>query len=239
MDLPDRSPEHLRRVLDELDQLNRYTRGYRLTLRALEALTAHVPPGSLLSVLDAAAGGADFALEITRWSAERKHFDPHVTVADVNPQILQLAEQRLASSGGGLPHGPALDFTLADATDLPFADRSFDIVSCSLALHHFDPPQAVAVISEMNRVARLGIVINDLVRSWFNLAGYYLLLRRRFSGNPLLLHDGPLSIRRAYTSGELANLAARAGIDRVRFCRIPGYRLAMWAGTVPPPTTPS
>jgi hypothetical protein len=49
------------------------------------------------------------------------------------------------------------------------------------------------------------------------------------SKNPLFRHDAPLSVRRAYTKGEMAALAVQAGLGPVRFRGLPGYRLTMTA----------
>lgn len=76
-------------------------------------------------------------------------------------------------------------------------------------------------------MATVGVVINDLLRSWFNLAGCRFLSRFRFAGNPLLLHDAPLSVRRAYTPRELNALAARAGMVPARPYRLPLHRRAL------------
>ena len=47
---------------------------------------------------------------------------------------------------------------------LPYPDASFDVVHCSLVVHHLEPAEVVRLAAEMRRVARLGVVVNDLVR---------------------------------------------------------------------------
>ena len=59
----------------------------------------------------------------------------------------------------------------ADAMALPFPDGSIDIVTCSQVLHHFDGPEADRLLQECTRVARTAVVIGDLRRSWFAVAG--------------------------------------------------------------------
>jgi hypothetical protein len=84
----------------------------------------------------------------------------------------------------------------------------------------------------MRRVARGGVIVNDLLRSWVGYLGA-LVVPRAMSKNPLFRHDAPLSIRRAYTRSEMATLAARAGLGPVRFHGFPGYRITMIAGGRP------
>ncbi len=117
---------------------------------------------------------------------------------------------------------------MADARCLPFADASVDVVTCSLALHHQLPDDGVAMLAEMRRVARLGIVVNDIVRCWKGYWGAWLLSRVA-SRNPLTRHDGPLSVRRAYTRPEMVALARRAGLGPLAFRGFLGYRVAMTA----------
>jgi ubiquinone/menaquinone biosynthesis C-methylase UbiE len=67
-----------------------------------------------------------------------------------------------------------VSFESADAKQLPFEDASFDIVTCRLAMHHFDTPERV--FSEMVRVCRPGgkVAVEDMIASEQpNRAAYY------------------------------------------------------------------
>ncbi len=102
-----------------------------------------------------------------------------------------------------------------DALALPFGDCSFDLVGSSLFTHHLEPGELVRFINESLRVARVAALVNDLRRSPAHLALIYAgfpLYRSR-----LARHDGPASVRRAYTPGELRELlqATRAGAVEV------------------------
>ena len=48
------------------------------------------------------------------------------------------------------------DFVLGDSENLPFADQSYDVVLCSLVLHHF--PNRKRILKEIARVSRRYIV---------------------------------------------------------------------------------
>ena len=96
-----------------------------------------------------------------------------------------------------------------DALALPLPDASVDIVSCCLFLHHLEPPQITRYLAEAQRVARIAIVINDLERS----ALHYRLaqMNRVIDHSRISRHDGPASVRRAYTYSELARMLANTG----------------------------
>lgn len=220
MDLPGRAPAVLEECLDELGRMNRLFGGHRLTLSALEEMAGDLPAGSGLDVIDIATGGGDFPRAIAAWAA-RRGLEARILATDLDPEILGMAAQR-GTSGG------AIKFAVADARRLPYPDHSFDVAACSLTLHHLEPEDALPMLWEMRRVARRGVIVNDLVRSWFAYLAT-LLATRVASKNPYLRHDGPLSVRRAYTRGEMSALAARAGLGPVRFKGAFGYRVAMSA----------
>ncbi len=221
MDLPDQDLALVAECLGDLGRLNRWSGGVLLTVSALGRLTGDLTPGAGLEIVDLATGGGDFPRAMATW-AGRRGLRARVLATDLNPRILSLAAR-------GAP--PGVGFAMADARRLPFADGSFDVATCSLLLHHLEPDDAVLMLKEMRRVARRGVIVNDLVRSWVGYLGAHLVTRA-MSKNPLFRHDAPLSVRRAYTRGEMATLAARAGLAPVAFRGLPGYRVAMTA-TVP------
>jgi len=218
MDFPDQDLALLAECLNDLRRLNRWSGGHSLTIRALRHLTRELTPGAELKIIDVATGGADFPRAMAAWGRRRK-LQTRVLATDLNSKILALAARNAP---------PDVEFAVADARRLPFTDGSFDVATCSLVLHHLKPDDAVRVLGEMRRVARRGVIVNDLVRSWVGYLGA-LVVPRAMSKNSLFCHDAPLSVRRAYTKGEMAALAAQAGLGPVRFRGLPGYRLTMTA----------
>lgn len=215
-------PDHLVAAnLADIARVNRWLGGAALTRRALAALLARRPSPGGLALLDVATGAADIptalAPYLRRWHPLR------VVATDISPQIV-----RLAARGA-----PAVRLAAADGLRLPFPAASFDVATCSLALHHFAPADAVALLRELARVARIGVVVNDLVRSRLGYLGARLL-GPLLSANPLTRHDGPLSVRRAYTRAELVALMREAGLVHVVLGPDLGYRVAL-RGELPRP----
>jgi len=132
-------------------------------------------------------------------------------IVERDPTTLALARPAVAAH-------PEIALVRGDATALPFRAGAFDVVTSGLLLHHLEPAAAVAGLSEMARVARGGVIVNDLLRSRLAWALVWLATRlcacHRFSR-----HDGPLSVRRAYSPAELRALAAQAGIAGLRVSR--------------------
>lgn len=209
MDDPAESIDELEENLRDIELANRWLGGIAPVRSAIFRLGAS-------SVLDVGCGSADIPLALVA-EARKRGAHLHVTCLDSSPQMLAIAQTRSAGE-------PALSFVQGDGTALPFADAAFDAVTCNLALHHFDPPAAVRLMSEMRRVARLSPVISDLRRTFFGYAGA-VLLSRLFTRNRFTRHDAPLSTRRAYTPPEARELARQAGWRNPRVRRGAFYRM--------------
>lgn len=122
--------------------------------------------------------------------------------------LLDRRASHLAAQGA--PATRRLRAVAGDILQAPFPEGSFDLVSCSLFLHHFSGTAAVAMLSAMARLSRGAVVINDLQRSWPAYWGVRLLgIHAR---SRLTRHDAPISVRQAYTLDELAELARAAGM---------------------------
>jgi SAM-dependent methyltransferase len=113
----------------------------------------------------------------------------------------------------------------ANALALPFADRAIDIVTCSQLLHHFEERDAERLLRELTRVARVGVVVGDLRRSWL-AAGLFWLVSFPLRFSPVTRHDGVQSVLRGFTVAELRRLAERAGAAAPTVRRSLGWRLA-------------
>ncbi|HJR63438.1 MAG TPA: methyltransferase domain-containing protein [Gemmatimonadaceae bacterium] len=106
-------------------------------------------------------------------------------------------------------HCPGMPTVRAHALALPFRDASVDIALCSQVLHHFEGDGAVALLRELDRVARRRVIVSDLRRSWIAAAGLWLAsFPLRF--HPVSRHDGVVSVLRGFTAAELRELVRRA-----------------------------
>ena len=122
-----------------------------------------------------------------------------------------------------------LTLDIADGRGLPYPDASFDVAHASLVIHHLEPDDAVALLRELRRVARNGIVINDLVRGRLAWLGTWLAVHTLATGR-YARHDGPLSVRRAYSRTELMGLVDESGLRPVAtVVGFAGHRVAIAA----------
>lgn len=221
LDRPGHDPLELAANLRDIRRVNRLGGGTRATLRYLPRLLAAVPSDREATVLDLATGSGDIPLALVRW-ARRQGQPIRIVASDVSDDILAAAERHLAGC-------PEVTLARYDARSVPLPDASFDVVLCSLALHHFPPDEAVAVLREMDRLGRHGFVLNDIVRSRPGLVAASVSSRLG-TRNRLTLHDMPLSVQRAYTPRELDAMLRRAGIDDAVVTRHPLFRMTAVRG---------
>lgn len=188
--------------LADLRLVNRWLSGRGGLLRAV---APHLPPGGRL--LDVGCGSGDVAAYLSV-ALRRPVFAVGV---DVKPLHLQ-----------GAP--PAIRRVAADARSLPFRDRSFDVVTASLFLHHFDEPELAGVLRELARLARRAVVVSDLERALVPFVFARAVFPWVFE-TPVSVHDGLVSIRRAFRKPELRAAFAAAGLAGVTIRRQFPYRL--------------
>jgi SAM-dependent methyltransferase len=123
-----------------------------------------------------------------------------------------------------LPSGGAASVA-GDALRLPFRDDTFDVVSCSLLAHHFEPEMLVEFARESLRVSRQAVLINDLIRSRLHLLLVYLGLP--LFRSQITWHDAPASVRRAYTCDEMRSVLADVGARKVQISRHYLFRMGV------------
>jgi len=171
--------------------------------------------------VDVGGGDGAFARRVASW-ARRAGRRVRVLVVEDDEATARLATAECAAY-------PEIVVLRADATALPLAAGAADVVHAALTLHHLEPADAVAALSEMRRACRGRLVVNDLARTPLTL-GLVWLATRVLPVHPMSRHDGPLSVQRARTRNETVNLLGRAGlVPNATFLGLAGHRYAIAA----------
>ena len=234
LDDPDVDPDVRERSHRDVERSNLLFGGRRAVMLALRPLfdeivkstdhrsptTDHRPQSTLL---DVGTGLADLPWR-AREIARRRGLSLRTVAVDGAFTLIATARRRLN------------DAVCGDALSLPFADRSVDLVLCSQVLHHFDRQRGLALIGELDRVARRRVIISDLRRSWIAAGGFAVAaVALRF--HPVTRHDGPISVMRGFTEGELGGMVLTATGVQPAIRRRLGYRLtASWTPSGSPTT---
>jgi 2-polyprenyl-3-methyl-5-hydroxy-6-metoxy-1,4-benzoquinol methylase len=202
LDQPGLDRALLREELRTLENCNRRLCGHDLAIHYVNRFVEASGAASL-RILDMATGVADIPRAIAAWARQRQ-LPVEITAVDGNSEVLQVA----CESCRGWPE---IRFERQNLLALPYPAESFDLVLCSLSLHHFESAEAVAVLRSMRRLARGGYVLNDLRRNWLAICSTELLVRALFR-SPVFRHDAVQACRAAFTVGELRAMAERAGL---------------------------
>jgi ubiquinone/menaquinone biosynthesis C-methylase UbiE len=207
-------PRDLAGNLDDLWRLNRYLGSHWLICTTLRRVWRGLGSPERLRVLDVGTGAGDIPLALYRWS-QRRGIRLTLVAIDNHTGVIHSIRGAVSSK--------TFDLIQADGLSLPFRSQTFDVVICSTMLHHLERPQATALLQAMATVARHGLIVNDLRRSWLHYGGARLLLSI-MSRNRLTRHDGPLSVLRAYRVDEVRQMASMAGLRGARVSPVLGYR---------------
>lgn len=198
LDTDEGTPAEVAASLGDLQTINSKFGGVTTTQAMVEHVARKMAATSL-SHLEVAAG-AGYVPGMVRERVQHAGLTLNVTLLDRVPSHLAKGDNGTRS-------------VVADALELPFADSSFDLVSCGLFAHHLSPPQVVQFLKEALRVCRVAVLVNDLVRHPLHLALVYAAWPLYHSR--LTRHDAPASVRQAYTPEEMRELVAQTAASRV------------------------
>ena len=198
MDDPALDPAEHRRALAGLARLNRVSDSAGALWPALAQLAREL--NRAVRVLDVATGSGDVPRKLLA-RAKRAGIALDVSACDVSPTAITEATRE--------PSGARFFVHDALRDRLP---TGFDVVTCSLFLHHLSEDDAVALLTNMEGAADRMILVNDLWRSRFNYCAVWLACRL-LTRSPVVRFDGPASVRSAFTPGEMLALAERAGLE--------------------------
>jgi hypothetical protein len=240
MDDPGVPPAELGRALAYIRGVNRRLGGVDALVRHLRSWSGAWRAGETITMLDVATGSADLPIAARRWAATHG-FTLAITAIDRHEETLRFAREHMAKveeeetrtqdlglkpgapkASNGLARVSAgtspIELRRVDALELDaiFPPASFDYVHAGLFLHHLNDANATRVLASMWRLARRGIVWNDLVRS---RAGH-AFIRAATIGQPRMVrHDAAVSVLAGFSRREALALAHRASIpdDRTRY----------------------
>jgi len=194
-------------ALQALGRVNLISRSGARLWPAIKQLAQGRSEANPLRVLDVASGGGDIAINLAR-IARRSGLCVQVDGCDISDQAVKFAQTQAESHGLSSRFFPSDG--LGDA--LP---KDYDIVTCTLFLHHLEPGDATLLLKNLGAAARQLVMVDDLIRSRLG----YLLARvgvQLLSRSAIVHYDGPVSVQGAYTVSEAMSLALAAGLKEAK-----------------------
>lgn len=192
-------PHEVRDSLDDIWRVNRWLGGLSNSLQLLESFLAQAGAHPV-RILDVGAGDSRLAGHL-QVELRKRRVQADFTVLD----------RRLSHLLNGHHSLTVRRAVVADVFALPFAEGSFNVVMCNLLFHHFSGQRAEQLLSRLAAIASEAVLISDVERHWlpYRFLRHFPWLAR----SPMTRHDGPASVRQAYTCDELAALARAAGFS--------------------------
>lgn len=178
-------------ALNELKIINKYLGGISTTKSALKFFINS--KNDKFKILDIGSGTSDNLI------AAKKHY-PNLQILsiDKNLHTLSISEKSLIKVN-------------SDAFHLPVKKESCNIIHTALFLHHFTEEQIQKLLKEFLRIAKDGIIINDLQRSFFALLGIKILTII-FSKSEIIKWDAPISVKRGFNKSEIISFLRNTGL---------------------------
>lgn len=216
MDDPAIQGPELERTLAEIERINRALGGYPPSLHGIDALLS--PGTRRFTLLDVGTGGADFPMRIADW-AKARGVEVEIVGIDLTETTVAFASRRTRAY-------PNIRIERADLFEM---DTRFDVVHAAQVLHHFVGDDARRALEAMARLARLGVVVNDLHRhplAWGGIA----VITRALAKSRLVKYDAPLSVLRGFSREDFVRMCRDAGLAAPRIRWRPMFR---WEVVIP------
>lgn len=184
----------LREALDKIAQINQLLGGNKLTLRGAAKLLKKVPVSNQVTIVDVGCGNGDMLRRLADFGFQN----------NLNLQLIGIDANRFTVNyAADLSRKYSnITYRCEDVFDESFSEMKYDIVLCTLILHHFKNEDIIKLLALFNKNSKLGFVINDLHR---NTVAYRLFqaLCFVFRLNEMSRKDGLTSILRGFKKHEL------------------------------------
>lgn len=197
--------EELRDALDKIADINRLLGGNTLTLQGVKQLLAKADAKPTITIADVGCGNGDMLRMLADYGCNN-NINLRLIGIDANRYTVDYA--KLLSAGY-----ETITYQCIDIFKEEFKALQYDIVLCTLTLHHFDNEHILKILRVFYNYAAIGVVINDLHRSKLSYRLFGVLCRL-FSLNSMSREDGLISILRGFKKEELQQYAEELGIEK-------------------------
>jgi 2-polyprenyl-3-methyl-5-hydroxy-6-metoxy-1,4-benzoquinol methylase len=215
MDRPQPVSAELDRDLKRIRQLNRWFGSYRLICHFVRRW---IKPGDNMRIVDLATGSGDIPRLIVHY-ARKIGAKVEIDALDRQSATVEIASKLSAAY-------PEISYYATNILDWS-PTEAYDLVLCTLVLHHFSDEDAVRVLRRCRESSRDFVLVSDLRRGLLATVGVYLLTALVFR-EPMTRYDARLSAARAFSFTEFRELARKAGWKNFGHRRFRVARQAIW-----------
>tara|TARA_B100001175_G_scaffold141727_1_gene120304 strand:- start:517 stop:1236 length:720 start_codon:yes stop_codon:yes gene_type:complete len=186
-----------RDTFDKLEIINRLLGGNKVTIKGLKELLKNQSKNKIITIVDLGCGHGDILRDIAKFG-RKNNYTFRLIGIDANIAAIAYAKELSCEYS-------ELSFKAIDIFSEDFKKQSYDIVLCTLFLHHFKNNELISFLKMTIERATIGVVVNDLHRH--KLAYYLFKLIGFFVKNKMIREDGLTSILRAFKKKDLENIS--------------------------------
>jgi len=197
--------EELRDTLDKIAVINRLLGGNALIMGSIKKLLKNNKTSKTITIADVGCGNGDMLRVLANYGRKEK-ISLNLIGIDANAYTISHAERLSVNY-------PNISYKCIDIFKEDFASLKYDIVLCTLTLHHFNDNEITDIITIFNKNAAIGVIINDLHRS---KVAYRLfeLVCRLFRLKRMPREDGLVSILRGFRKNELEAFSEKINLKK-------------------------
>jgi len=203
--------EILKDALDKIARINQLLGGNKVTLNGVKQLINKHKREREICILDVGCGNGDMLRFLADY-ANRNHLNFRLTGIDANAFTIGHARQLSVNYTN-------IRYRCADIFEELKQDQAYDVILCTLTLHHFKDTELLQLMAGFKTKANMGIVVNDLHR---NAIAYYLFMAICFvfGLNKMSKDDGLISILRGFKKRELLTFSRQLNLKNytLRWC---------------------
>jgi 2-polyprenyl-3-methyl-5-hydroxy-6-metoxy-1,4-benzoquinol methylase len=194
--------EELRVALDQIARINQLLGGNKVTLEGIKKV---IPSNKTetITIADIGCGNGDMLRMLSDF-AQKNKLDFKLIGIDANEFTINYAKKLSVAY-------PNIDYQCVDIFSEDFKTLKFDIILCTLTLHHFTNEQILNIITTFRDNAKTGIIINDLHRSKLAYRLFELICFI-FKLNRMSRQDGLISILRGFKKNELEEFSKKLNL---------------------------
>lgn len=196
--------EILRDALDKIAKINQLLGGNKLTLLGVKELVSTVENNKEITIVDVGCGNGDMLRTLARYG-KLNNYKFRLIGVDANRFTINHAINLSVDF-------PNISFLCVDVFEKEFNDLKYDIVLCTLTLHHFKDNEIEQIMNVFYSNAKTGIVINDLHRSSIAYRLFQLLCVA-FQLNKMSKEDGLISILRGFKKADLVAFSKKLNFN--------------------------
>ena len=194
---------NLRDTLDKLGTINRLLGGNSVTIKALKKILSKSSITETITIIDLGCGHGDILRDVAEFGRKNSYKFKLIGI-DANNAAIHYAKELSKDY-------PELSFETIDIFSEHFKKQTYDIVLCTLFLHHFKNNELISFLKSTVQKATIGVIVNDLHRH--KLAYYLFKIIGLFIRNKMVREDGLTSVLRAFKKKEIETILTKAGVN--------------------------